>query len=423
MAKNRTKRASKELGGVRDAALVRPLRLGEVLVDTREALLDLFHRAGYEAITKLLKEDQEALCGPRHAQWPGREHHRHSSEPSSLVLGGRRVAVRKPRVRRIDGSEVSLPSWERYSREDPLDERAVEQMVVGVSTRKYARGLEPLPPGLESHGVSRSSVSRRFVARTEAFVREYVERPLNDLDVPIVMIDGKGLGDHLMIVVLGVDREGQKHVLAVREGSTEAHGVCQELLRDLIERGLPVERARLFVIDGGKGIRSAIREVFGEWAFVQRCQVHKMRNVLDHLPQSKRPFFGGLLRRAWQARTADEARRQINVLLRRLDVDHPGAAASLREGLDETLTLLRLGVEGALYRTLRSTNVIENLQGSIGDLTRRVKRWRSGAMALRWTVTALIEAAKRFRRIRGHNNIAVLDASFTRHLDLVRQAA
>jgi len=299
----------------------------------------------------------------------------------------------------------------------------VEQMLVGVSTRKYSRGLEPLRKGIESHGVSRSSVSRRFVARTEAFVRKYIERPVGDLDVPIVMIDGKRLGEHLMVVVMGIDRDGQKHVLAVREGSTESRGVCHELLRDLIERGFPVERGRLFVIDGGKGIRSAIREVFGQWALVQRCQVHKMRNVLDHLPEKKRVFFRGLLRQAWQAATAEEARRQINVLLKRLDVDHPGAAASLREGLDETLTLLRLGVHGALYRTLRSTNVIENLQGSIGDLTRRVKRWRSGSMALRWTVTALMEAAKGFRRIRGHHDIVALDAALVRQTDLLRQVA
>jgi len=423
MAKNRTKKALRKQGQDGSQGYLRPIRLGEILIDTQGELWDLYHRAGHEALTKMLKEDLEALCGAKHAQWPGREHYRHSQEMSSLVLGGRRIIMRKTRVRSKDDREVALPTWEQYSREDPLNKRAVEQMLVGVSTRKYDRSLEPPPEEVECRGTSRSSVSRRFVARTQSYVTEYLSRPLNDLDVPVVMIDGKALGDHLMITVIGIDSQGNKHILAVREGSTESQGVCLELLRDLIERGFPVERARLFVIDGGKGIRSAIREVFGLWALIHRCHVHKTRNVLDHLPQRKRALIGGLMRRAWQASTVDEARRQLNALLARLDADHPGAASSLREGLDETLTLIRLKVDGALYKTLRSTNVIENLQGFIGDITRRVKRWRNGTMALRWTVTALMEAEKRFRRIRGYKDMAALDASLRNQPDLMRQVA
>jgi putative transposase len=423
MTENRTKRALKELGRAGSQGELRPIRLGEILVDTQGELLDLYHRAGHEALTKMLQEDLVALCGEKHAQWPGREHYRHSQETSSLVLGGRRIVLSKTRVRSKGGREVVLPTWERYSREDPLNRRAVEQMLVGVSTRKYERSLEPPPEEVECRGTSRSSVSRRFVARTQSYVTEYLSRPLGGLDVPVVMIDGKALDDHLMITVMGIDVQGNKHILAVREGSTESQGVCVELLRDLIERGFPVERARLFVIDGGKGIRSAIREVFGLWALIQRCQVHKARNVLDHLPQGKRGLIGGLMRRAWQASSVEEARRQLNRLLTRLEADHPGAASSLREGLEETLTLLRLKAHGALYKTLRSTNPIENLQGTIGDIARRVKRWRNGTMALRWTVTALIEAEKRFRRIRGYKDLAALDASLRNQPDLMRPAA
>ena len=326
------------------------------------------------------------------------------------MLGGRKVRVKKLRVRSAEGGEMALPTWEDITREDPLEERAVEQMLVGVSTRRYARSLEPLPSGVESRAVSRSSVSRRFVARTAQKVEEFLSRPL-EVDLPVVMIDGTALGEHVLVVALGIDREGHKHVLGVVEGSTESHGVCQALLRDLIERGLVVERARLFVIDGGKGIRKAIRETFAQWALIQRCQVHKLRNVLDHLPGSKRAVVGAALRKAWSADSVAEGRQQLDALAGRLEVQHPGAVASLREGLDETLTLLALGAKGALYRTLCSTNPIENLQGALKRVAKRVKRWRGGSMALRWAATALMDAEKRFRRIRGHRELAALNAS------------
>jgi putative transposase len=201
----------------------------------------------------------------------------------------------------------------------------------------------------------------------------------------------------------------------VVEGSTESHGVCLALLRDLIERGLVVEGARLFVIDGGKGIRKAIRETFAQWALIQRCVVHKLRNILDHLPGHERAAIGAALRAAWSAASEGEARTQLQAIERRLESHHPGAVAALREGLDETLTLLTLGVKGALYRTLCSTNPIENLQGTLKRVAKRVKRWRGGSMVLRWAATALIEAEKQFRRIRGHRDLAVLNTS-CRHL-------
>jgi putative transposase len=272
--------------------------------------------------------------------------------------------------------------------------------------------------------VSRSSVSRRFVARTTQQVEAFLSRPLDGMDLPVVMIDGTALGDHVLIVALGIDSEGHKHVLGVAEGSTESHGVCQALLRDLIERGLAVERARLFVIDGGKGIRKAIRATFAQWALIQRCQVHKLRNILDHLPGSKRAVIGAALRKAWSASSEPEARKQLEAIERRLESQHPGAVGALREGLDETLTLLSLGVKGALYRTLRSTNPIENLQGALKRVAKRVKRWRGGSMALRWGATALMDAEKRFRRIRGFREIAAFNASLlSSATDPMRQTA
>jgi transposase-like protein len=319
------------------------------------------------------------------------------------------VPVRKPRVRSIDGDEeVELPTWRQFTDEDPLTDRALEQMLVGVTTRKYERSLEPLPEGLESQGTSRSSVSRRFVARTSTQVEAFLARPLKDEDYPVVMIDGTGFGDHLMLVAMGIDSKGEKHVLGVREGTTESEGVCRSLLQDLIERGLEAERARLFVIDGGKGIRKAIRDVFGAWALVQRCQEHKRRNVLDHLPQSKRARVSKALRDAWKSDSEATARRLLRQLAKELEPAHPGAAASVREGLDETLTVLSLGVKGSLARTLVSTNPIENLQGLLKQVVRNVKRWRGGSMALRWAVTGLMEAEKRFRRVKGHREMPQL---------------
>lgn len=420
MAKDATNRGAV----VAHPSSMRRVRVGEVLVQARTALREIVVGAGLQVLTAMLEEDRERLCGPRHQQAEGRRAYRHGSEEAPVVLGGRKVRVKKLRVRSASGGgEMTLPTWEDITREDPLAERAVEQMLVGVSTRGYARSLEPLPPGAESIAVSRSSVSRRFVARTAAKVEEFLSRPL-DADFPVVMIDGTGLGEHVLVVALGIDSDGHKQVLGVVEGSTESHGVCQALLRNLIDRGLVVERARLFVIDGGKGLRKAIRETFAQWALIQRCQVHKLRNVLDHLPGSKRAVIGAALRKAWSADSEAQGRQQLEAIATRLEAHHPGAVSSLREGLDETLTLLALGAKGALYRTLCSTNPIENLQGALKRVAKRVKRWRGGSMALRWAATALMEAEKRFRRIRGHRELAAFNASLLSSVaDPIRKSA
>jgi transposase-like protein len=357
---------------------------------------------------EMLEEDRQALCGPPRCWQKERTAYRHGYGEGQLVLGGRKVKLPKPRVRSVEGREVELPSWEHFAEEDPLRRRVLEQILVGVSSRKYARSLEPVPEELGSAVTSRSSVSRRFVARSQAKVEEFLSRPLADLDLPVIMLDGTGLGDHVLVVALGIDVTGKKHVLGLVEGSTESEGVCRTLLSGLIERGLNAERARLFVIDGGKGIRRAIRDVFGVWALVQRCQVHKLRNSTDHLPQGKRTWVRAVVRRAWGSNTVEKASGKLRELASQLEADHPGAAGSVREGLDETLTVIELGLTGWLMRTLSSTNAIENLQGSVKRVARNVKRWRGGSMAERWAATALIEAEKQFRRIKGHREMSQL---------------
>jgi len=411
MKKDRTKSALPTPVFASGGASLGQLVLPGLLIDARRALRELVMQSGLAVFSALLEQDRAALCGPRGRFQKDRQAYRHGHDVGQVVLGGRKVRLRKPRARSLDGRELDLPSWRQVTLEDPLQDRVLEQMLVGVSTRHYARSLEPLQEGIEETGTRRSSVSRHFVARTAAQVEVFLSQPLDTIDLPVIQLDGVGLGDHLMLVAIGIDSSGTKHVLGVTEGSSESEAVCTGLLRQLIDRGLPVERARLFVIDGGKGLRKAIRVVFGEWSLVQRCQVHKLRNILEHLPERQKAWVKAAVHRAWASDSVDRARRRLKDLAAQLRDGHPGAAGSIEEGLDETLTILALGIDGALHRTLRSTNPIENTQGTIRRVTRNVKRWRGGFMALRWVVTALGEAQKGFRRVKGYRDLPRLIAA------------
>ena len=392
----------------------RVLPLMEVIVALKDGLRELVVSSGMQVLEALLEDDRERLCGPNKKQQIGREAYRYGYDQGQLVMGGRKVSVAKPRVRRVAGGEVTLPAWEAFRRADPLNERVVEQMLCGVSTRKYERSLEPLDEERKAIGVKKSSVSRRFITVTSQKVSSFLNRPLDELDLPVIMIDGLHVGEQVVLGVIGIDTNGNKHVLGLCDGPSESDRVCRGLLRNLIDRGLVVERARLFVIDGSTGLRKAIRHTFGQWALIQRCQIHKLRNVLEHLPEKKREWVRAKMRKAWEAASTEKAKSILEGLARVLESEHPSAAASLREGLDETLTLLKLGITGALYRTLRTTNPIENLQGTIRQLTRNVRRWRNGSMVVRWVATALIEAEDRFRRIKGSRDISRLLAALDR---------
>ena len=389
--------------------------VAEVLLDARRSLRELVLAKGLEVFGRLLEEDRTRLCGPKNKPQENRQAYRHGHDEGQVVLGGRRIRLSKPRVRSLAGEELELPHWREASQEDPLSERVFEQMLVGVSTRNYARSLEPEPEGVESTATSRSAVSRQFVARTRGQVEKFLCRPLGDLDLPVIMLDATGMGEHVLVVALGIDAKGHKHVLGVTEGSTESEQVCRGLLGQLVERGLVLERARLFVIDGGKGLHKAIREVFGQWALIQRCQIHKLRNIAEHLPKNKRAWVRAAMNRAWSQATVPAARRKLRELAAQLEEQYPSATRSILEGLDETLTVIALGVGATLSKTLRSTNPIENLQGTLKRVARNVKRWRGGSMALRWGVSGLLEAQKRFRRVKGFREmpqmIAALEAT------------
>jgi putative transposase len=409
MKKNRTKsRPSEGVFASGRSASTNESRLPQVLREGRRALRELVLTNGLKVFAEMLEEDRTLLCGPRHQPSRDRSAYRHGHDEGRLVFGGRKIRLQKPRVRSIAGAEIELPTWGEMTAEDPFRDRVVEQVLLGVSSRGYEGSLEPLPDEVPCRGTRRSSVSRHFLARTAAQTKSFLSRSLEGLDLPVIFLDGTHLGDHVMLVAMGIDAAGYKHILGVTVGTTESDQVCRSLFRNLIERGLVVERARLFVIDGAKGLRKAIRSTFGGWAVVQRCQIHKLRNVAEHLPQHRQTWVKAALRQAWKLGTEAKARQRLEQLAAQLETDHPDAAASIREGLDETLTVIRLGLGGWLLKMLRSTNPIENLQGTIQRIVRNVKRWRGGAMAQRWCVTALIEAEKRFRRVKGHREMPQL---------------
>jgi transposase-like protein len=310
----------------------------------REALYDTVIGAGLACVDEVLEGERVALCGERYAHLAERQALRAGHVASSLVLGGRRVAVQRPRARSVEGRELSLPSWREWSARDPLDERALEQMVLGVSTRGYARSLEPLPEAVTVRGVSKSAVSERFVYGTERKLAELMSRDLRQLHVVALLIDGVHFGEHVVLAAVGVDEQGDKHVLGLREGATENAAAVRALLADLIERGLDTNRSLLIVIDGAKALHKAVVEVFGVHALIQRCREHKRRNVTDALPERLRGSIRSAMNQAYATRDPKRARRLLEGLARRLEHQHPGAAASLREGLQETLTVMGLGL-------------------------------------------------------------------------------
>ena len=396
MKKSRTAGPSR----VVESSTVRSLPLVEVLVDTTAALFELMVQSGLQVLAALLEEDRTALCGPRYAHHADRHASRAGTVPSEVVLGGRKVAMQRPRVRAED-REVPLPTFQAVAQADPLNRRVVEQRLVGVATRHYARSLESVPAGVVSRGTSKSSVSRRFVAKTTAQLRAWQSAPLDGLDLVALLLDGVHLGEHCLVVALGIAADGQKHALGLWEGATENTAVCQSLLANLQSRGLRTDRSLLVILDGAQALHKATRAVFGEAALIQRCQVHKLRNILDHLPERQRPWVQAIVRRAYQATDVKTATRLLTDLAKRLDEEYPSAASSVREGLDETLTVLTLHLSARLQRSLVTTNAAESLLSRTRHVKRNVKRWRGGQMMLRWVAAGVLEAVKGFRRLKG----------------------
>ena len=392
--------------------------MAEIAESMQEGLLALAVGAGLQVMQALMDADVTALAGPKGRHDQGRTAVRHGRERGSVTLGGRRVAVTRPRVRAADGSgELSVPSYELFTSTEVLGTMALEKMLAGLSTRRYAVGLEPVGQQVSetSSATSKSAVSRRFVAMTETALAELLSQDLCGLDLVALMIDGVHFAESCCVVALGIGIDGVKHPLALVEGSTENATLVTDLLVDLRGRGLDVTRPMLVGIDGSKALRKAVVDVL-DHPVIQRCQLHKIRNVKDHLPQRLRSSVGRRMTDAYHAGSALEAEAALLALAKELDRTQPGAAASLREGLHETLTVLRLGVPPTLARTLRSTNAIESMISVCREHAANVKRWRDGQMALRWCAAGMIEAGKQFRRVNGHLHLPTLRAALQREI-------
>jgi putative transposase len=392
--------------------------LGQLVGVAREGLLALSVGVGLGVLAELMEAEVDEVVGPRGKHDADRIAVRHGHESGEVTLGGRRIGVERPRVRSADGSEeVRLVTYEHFADRDPLSRVVMERMLASVSTRRYARTAEPVGAEVEAkaRSTSKSSVSRTFVERTRQALGELMSRRLDDVRLAVMMLDGIELKGRTNIVCLGISTEGVKIPLGLWQGSTENATVATALLADLVERGLDPVQGILFVIDGAKALRKAIRAVFGEVP-VQRCIRHKERNVLEHLPERDRPLVKHRLRRAWAETDQACALDQLRQLATELERTHPGAAGSLREGIEETLTLTRLQIRGQLKRTLESTNPCESMIEIVRRTQRNVKRWSSGEMGLRWTAAGMLEAERQFRRIIGYRDLAKLAIAIERDL-------
>jgi putative transposase len=399
----------------------------EIAGAAREGLLALAVGTGLQVMAAMFDEDVARVCGPGGKHNAERAGYRHGTGDGSVTQGGRRLAVTRPRVRAADGSgELHLPSYDLFSSTEILTQLALEKMLAGLSSRRYARGLEPAGQAVEeaAAATSKSAVSRRFVTATETALAGLMSRRLDDLDLVAFLADGVHFGDHTCVVALGIGIDGTKHPLAVEEGSTENATLVTGLITGLRERGLDVTKPILAVLDGSKALSRAVKDVFDK-PLIQRCQQHKIKNVRDKLPERLKAVAEKRMRQAYHAESALKAEGLLAELARELDKTHPGAAASLREGMAETLTILRLGVPPTLARTLRSTNPIESMIEICREHAKNVKRWRDGTMALRWCAAGMLEADHQFRRVNGHLHLpklrAALEAHFTENVSPASQ--
>ena len=392
--------------------------LGELVGAAREGLLALSVGVGLGVVHELMELEVTEVVGAKGKHKPDRAAKRHGHEDGSMTLGGRRVPVSRPRMRTADDKhELPVATYEYFADRDPLTRAVMDRMLAGVSTRKYARVGEPVGSEVKDAAstTSKSSVSEMFIERTRTALGELMSRRLEDVRLAVMMLDGLEIADATHVVALGITTEGVKIPLGLWEGSTENATLARTLLVDLVDRGLDPEQAILFVIDGGKALRRAIKDVFGEHALVHRCQRHKERNVTDLLPERDRDTVRGRMRAAWSLADADLAEQRLKLLASELDRTWPDAAASLREGMSETLTLMRLGITGQLAKTLGSTNPCESMIEVVRYTQRNVKRWRDGDMRKRWTAAGMLVAEQQFRRIIGYRDLAKLVIALERH--------
>ncbi len=392
--------------------------LGELVGAAREGLLALSVGVGLGVVHELMELEVTEVVGPKGKRNPDRVAKRHGHEDGSMTLGGRRVGVRRPRVRTADDEhELPVESYGYFADRDPLTRAVMDRMLAGVSTRKFERVGEPVGSEVEraASSTSKTSVSEMFVERTRTALSELMSRRLDDVRLAVMMLDGLEIAERTHVVALGITTDGVKIPLGLWEGSTENATLARTLLADLVDRGLDPDQAILFVIDGAKALRKAIKDVFGEHALVHRCQRHKERNVTDLLPDRDRDQVRARMRAAWSLTDPEFARQRLDLLATELDRTWPDAAGSLREGMADTLTLMRLGITGKLATTLCSTNPCESMIEIVRYTQRNVKHWQDGDMRKRWTAAGMLVAEQQFRRIIGYRDLAELVIAIERH--------
>jgi putative transposase len=386
----------------------------------KDGLLAFSAAAGLAVMQEMMTQELTEQIGPKHAKQAGRSGNWHGTTQGSVVLGGRKLTVERPRGRCVAGGEIELETWNTFSSEDLFRSLVVERMLAGVATRRHADVSESLGEELdgESRATGKSSVSRRFVAATEEALTELMARDLSDIDVAALMIDGFNLADQMMTVAMIIDVEGNKTPVGLYLGDTENSTVVSALLADLGARGLHFEQGVLCVIDGAKALASGIKKVFGDRAVIQRCVIHKRRNVKGHLPDELGRSVDKRLGKIFANPDTKAGIASAKALANQLKVDHPDAAASLLEGLEDMFATTRLGCSTALAKTLNNTNCIESMISVTRRVMRNVKRWQDGTMKKRWCAAGLLEAQRSFRRIRGYKDMPTFVQRLRQHISL-----
>lgn len=397
--------ANRKLKKFKDALDVNlRLPIMEVLMETQWQVEKLASAAGLKVMECAIAEEVRQRTGDRYDH-DGGDAYRWGRQPGYAMFAGRKVPIDKPRVRsKKTGREIELDSYRQFQQDVRLEQAVMDQMTLGLSTRNYEPSIRAM---CEGYGIRKSSVSRRFITASKKELDELMSRDVGKLDLCALFIDGIERGGQCLIVAVGVDRQGMKHCLGLWQGATENGTIAKALLQDLIRRGLKPEKRYLFIIDGAKSLSSAVRKTFAA-AEIQRCQLHKRRNVEDHLPETHQADVDRRIRTAYQMKGYTEAKAELEKVVRYLDGLNPSAARSLEEGLEETLTLHRLGIPDLLRTSLNTTNIIESSLSRVDHLLRRVKRWNGGDHVQRWTATALLHAEKRFRKVKGFRDMEVL---------------
>ena len=393
------------------------LELADIAGAAREGLLAMSVAAGLAVMQAMFEAEITAVAGSKGKHDPQRVAVRHGSGRGSVTLGGRRVPVTRPRARTTGGHEVPLESYAHFAADDLLSQVVMERMLAGVASRRHARAAEPVGAQVAeaAKATSKSAISRRFVRETETALAELMTRDLTGQDITVLMLDGEHLAERCVVVALAITADGTKLPVGLWEGSTENTTVVRSLLADLVDRGLNADDGLLVVIDGAKALAAAVREVFGVKALVQRCTLHKRRNVADHLPDKDKAWVDAKLVKAFTHPDPQQGLRNARHLAGLLEKSYPGAAASLREGLEEMFTVARLGIDGRLAKTLTSSNPVESMISIARTTNRNVTHWRDGQMVLRWTAAGMLNAQRSFRRIKGYKQMPQLVAALHRH--------